>query len=104
VRREAKAAGLALNVALAASAPKALAQTAAPPGATACSGCHAVRAIPGNPVPPIHGRPAEEIVAAMLAYRADERPATVMNRLAKGFSPEEIHAVAAWLSAQPAQR
>ena len=52
-------------------------------------------------MPPIHGRPAEEIAAAMLAYRADERPATVMNRIAKGFSPDEIRAISAWLSAQP---
>ena len=97
-RRKVKAAGLALAV-MAGAAP-ALAETAAPPGATACSGCHAVRAIPSAAMPPIHGRPAEEIAAAMLAYRADERPATVMNRIAKGFSPDEIRAVAAWLSAQ----
>ena len=97
-RREVTAAGLALAV-LAAAAP-ARAETAAPPGAAACSGCHAVRTIPGSAMPPIHGRPAEEIAAAMLAYRADERPATVMNRIAKGFSPDEIRAISAWLSAQ----
>lgn len=78
----------------------AAADTAAPSGATACSGCHSARPIPGSVMPPIHGRPAEEIVAAMLAYRADERPATVMNRIAKGFSAEETRAIAAWLSAQ----
>jgi cytochrome subunit of sulfide dehydrogenase len=97
--RKTKAAGLALAV-MAGAAP-ALAETAVPPGATACSGCHAVRAIPGSAMPPIHGRPADEIVAAMLAYRADERPATVMNRIAKGFSADEIRAISAWLSAQP---
>ena len=97
--RKTQAAGLALAV-MAGAAP-ALAETAVPPGATACSGCHAVRAIPGSAMPPIHGRLADEIVAAMLAYRADERPATVMNRIAKGFSADEIRAISAWLSAQP---
>ena len=91
-----EAAGLALALL---SAP-AFADTAAPPGATACSGCHAMRVTPGSGPPPIHGRPADEIVAALRDYRADERPATVMNRIAKGFSDDESRAIAAWLSAR----
>ena len=41
----------------------------------------------------------DEIVAAMTAFRADRRPSTVMNRIAKGFTDEEIRAIADWLAA-----
>lgn len=66
-----------------------------PPGASTCSGCHAA----GGMVA-ITGRPAAETVAIMAAFRSGARPATLMNRLVKGFSPEEIQAIAAWLEAQ----
>ena len=77
----------------------AAAWAAAPPGAAACSGCHPPAGQSGV-VAPLQGRPAEEIVAAMQAYRAGERAPTVMDRIAKGFSDEEIRAIAAWLEAQ----
>jgi len=40
------------------------------------------------------------MVAAMQAYRSGQRPATVMDRIAKGFSDDEIKAIAAWFRAQ----
>ena len=88
----------ALVILLAAS--PAAAQTAAPAGAAACSGCHP-RAGAGAPaVQPLAGRKPEEIVAAMRAFRSGERSATVMDRIAKGFSDEETRAIAAWISGQ----
>ncbi|MBV8336197.1 MAG: hypothetical protein JO358_12310, partial [Alphaproteobacteria bacterium] len=36
----------------------------------------------------------EEIVAAMQAFRSGERSSTVMGRIAKGFSDDEIRAIA----------
>ncbi len=41
------------------------------------------------------------MVAAMQAFRTGQRPATVMDRIARGFSDDEIKAIAAWFSAQP---
>lgn len=87
---------------VAAGAGDAAALVAAPPGATSCSGCHALRA--ATPVPPIAGRPAAEIVAALDAFRAGTRPASVMNRIAPGFTPEESRAIAEWLSRQEPPR
>jgi cytochrome subunit of sulfide dehydrogenase len=49
-------------------------------------------------VPILNGRPAGEIVSAMEAFRQGGRPATVMDRIAKGFSDAEIAAIAEWLS------
>lgn len=71
-----------------------------PPGASSCSGCHAVNASVETPVPPIRGRTAEEIIAAMVAFRAGKQPATVMDRIAKGFTDDELRPIAAWLAQQ----
>lgn len=88
-------AGLAL---LAASCGASFAQAGAgapPPGATACSGCHAGA---DNAMPSLQGRSASDIEAAMAAYRAGAREATVMDRIAKGFSESETKDIASWLA------
>jgi sulfide dehydrogenase cytochrome subunit len=72
----------------------------APPGASSCSGCHAASTAVQTPVPRLVGRPAVEIVTAMQAFRAGQRPATVMDRIAKGFSEPETASIAAWYAAQ----
>jgi cytochrome c553 len=75
------------------------AQTLAPPGAASCSGCHA-RGRTLGVIVPLAGRSADEIVAVMKAFRSGDRPATVMDRLAKGFTDEEMRAIAAFVSKQ----
>lgn len=67
-----------------------------PPGASACSGCHPTSAGSRAGVPPLAGRNPAEIVAAMQAFRSGQRAATVMDRIAKGFSDAEVEAIAAW--------
>jgi cytochrome c553 len=71
-----------------------------PPGAASCSGCHAMHETASPAIPRIYGRNADEIVAAMTAFRDGSRPSTVMNRIAKGFSDDELRPIAAWLAAQ----
>lgn len=85
-----------------ATAAPAIAQSIAPAGASSCSGCHDAR-IENSAIPPLNGRPATEIVTAMQAFRAGEREATVMGRIAKGFTDDEIRAIATWLN-QRSQR
>jgi len=72
----------------------------APPGAAACSGCHATSRSVGNPVPRLIGRNPTEIVSAMEAFRSGQRPSTVMDRIAKGFTDDEVKAIATWYGAQ----
>ena len=88
---------VALAALLAAAPP--VAWAASPPGASSCGGCHTAPGRPDAAIPSLHGQPAGEIAAAMRAYRAGERPASVMDRIAKGFSDEEIQAIAAWIAA-----
>jgi cytochrome subunit of sulfide dehydrogenase len=71
-----------------------------PPGAAACSGCHAVHEPASSTIPRIYGRDANEIVSMMMAFRDGSRPSTVMNRIAKGFSDDELRPIAAWLATQ----
>jgi cytochrome c553 len=53
-----------------------------------------------TPVPRIAGASADAIVKAMQEFRSGQRPATVMDRIAKGFSDEEVQAIANWYAAQ----
>ena len=71
-----------------------------PPGAAACTGCHPANVGVDTPVPRLAGRNASDIVAAMQAFRSGQKPATVMDRIAKGFTVEEIQAIADWYGAQ----
>jgi cytochrome c553 len=76
-------------------AAPAVALGGSPPGASSCLGCHSVAADDG-PVPALSTLTAEQIVTAMRAFRSGAREATVMDRIAKGFSDEEVHAIAQW--------
>ena len=78
--------------------PAASAET--PPGATSCSGCHPANAGVETAVPRLAGRNAVELVAQMQAFRAGQRPATVMDQIAKGFSDAEVQAIAGWYAEQ----
>jgi sulfide dehydrogenase cytochrome subunit len=73
------------------------AQQIAPPGAEACTGCHG--ALP-TAMPSLAQLKRGEIVAAMAAFRSGAREATVMDRIAKGFSEAETEAIADWFAAQ----
>ena len=72
----------------------------APPGALSCSGCHASTRTGDAAVPRLIGRKPADIVAAMQAFKSGQVPSTVMERIAKGFSDDEVKAIAAWYGAQ----
>ena len=71
-----------------------------PPGAASCSGCHSPGATAASSIPRLYGRNAGDITNAMAGFREGSVPATVMSRIAKGFSNHESRAIAAWLAAQ----
>jgi sulfide dehydrogenase cytochrome subunit len=68
---------------------------------SACFGCHGAAGANRTSIPPIiHGVPAEYIESAMKAFRDGSRPATIMGRIAKGYTDEEITAMANYISSQ----
>jgi sulfide dehydrogenase cytochrome subunit len=87
-----------------ATAPIAAAHAASPeppPGAASCSGCHAAGTKVDTPVPRLAGRKGADIVTEMQAFKTGQKPSTVMDRIAKGFSDAEIQAIADWYAEQP---
>ena len=79
----------------------AMAQELAPPGASACSGCHAPLIRPGAALPPVSALPPQAVAEAMRAFKSGARDSTVMGRIAKGFSDGEIEAIANYLGKKP---
>lgn len=71
-----------------------------PPGAASCTGCHAVNARTKTSVPRIQGRSAADLASAMAEFRSGKRASTVMDRIAKGFTDDEMQPIAAWFAAQ----
>lgn len=86
-----------------ASAAAAQAQQAtAVPGsvlAATCSACHGPKGHSVAEIPPINGRTEQQLLSALLDFKNDRRPATMMNRHAKGFSDDELAAIAREISA-----
>jgi cytochrome subunit of sulfide dehydrogenase len=64
-----------------------------PPGASSCSGCHGQ----SGGIPAIKAKSADEIAAAMLEYRAGQGAPTVMDRISRGFTEQEIRDIASWI-------
>jgi cytochrome subunit of sulfide dehydrogenase len=93
-----KSAAAAIGASLIAAAVVASAEP--PAGAASCSGCHPASTRITSPVPRLIGLDRAAIVRAMQDFRSGQRAATVMDRLAKGFTDDEIQAIAAWYATQ----
>ena len=72
--------------------------------ALSCASCHGTNGASPGSIPRIQGRSAEYIEKAMLQFKAGERPATVMNRIAKGYTNEEIKLLSTYLGNQSASK
>ena len=73
--------------------------------AAACAPCHGTdgHAVPGSPLKPLAGRPSGEIVQALALFKEGRKEATVMQQIARGFTDEEVAAMAEYFSRQPRQ-
>jgi cytochrome c553 len=93
---------LACALTLAALAAHAEDKTARSIAAT-CSGCHGTNGVSAGGIPTLAGVDAERIAGLMREFRDGKRPATVMHQHAKGYTDEQIDAVAAWFAARKAR-
>ena len=48
--------------------------------------------------------PAERLITALAGFKSGALPATVMHQIARGYSDEQVRAIAAYYAAQPAAR
>jgi cytochrome subunit of sulfide dehydrogenase len=65
--------------------------------ADSCAACHGPDGQSPGAMPPLHGRSADFLAQRLKEFKTDQRPGTVMNRLAKGYSDEEIALIATYL-------
>lgn len=65
-----------------------------------CAGCHGTDGKSTGAIPSIAGKSADYIEKAMLDFKAEKRPSTVMSRHAKGYSDEEIKLIAEYFASK----
>ena len=64
-----------------------------------CYVCHGPEGRSAEGVPALMRGQKEFVVRHMIEFKTDRRPATIMNRVAKSYSDEQIAAIADYLAA-----
>lgn len=67
--------------------------------ATTCFQCHGPEGkyVQGNTIPPLAGYPADAMYQQLLNFKSGERSNTIMQRHVKGYSNDELKAIADYL-------
>lgn len=67
--------------------------------AAACFTCHGTdgRSVGGVP-PALAGRSRTELLQALTAFKAGQRPATIMHQQAKGYTDEQLRLIAGYFA------
>jgi cytochrome c553 len=71
--------------------------------AAACANCHGTNGASVQGMPSLAGQSKAYLIERMQEFKAGKRPATIMHQLAKGYSDEQIEALAAYFSEQKAK-
>jgi sulfide dehydrogenase cytochrome subunit len=81
-----------------------IAQAASPSAsmlANTCAGCHGTNGSSVGPASPtIAGISKDYFIETMAAYKSGERPSTIMGRIAKGYTEEEVKLMAGFFAKQ----
>jgi cytochrome c553 len=67
-----------------------------------CAACHGTQGkpAPGSTLAGLAGKPRDELLMAMNQFKQGKKPATVMHQLSKGYTDEELAALADYFSKQ----
>ncbi len=68
--------------------------------AAGCANCHGTNGQAQPGMDALAGVAKDDIVKKMQDFKAGRKPATIMHQLAKGYSDEQIEAIAAYYAAQ----
>jgi cytochrome c553 len=68
--------------------------------AAACANCHGTegRAQPG--IEALAGKDKDEMVQKLMDFKSGRKPATLMHQISKGYTDEQLQAIAAYFAAQ----
>lgn len=58
-----------------------------------CYGCHGADGVSKGSVPSLKGMSESHVVTSMMDFKSGKRPGTIMNRIAKGYTDEQIKAL-----------
>ena len=70
--------------------------------AATCAQCHGTdgRAVEGQALVGLAGLPQDDLLQQLMAFRNDQRPATVMHQITRGYSQQQLETIAAYFAAQ----
>jgi len=69
--------------------------------AATCANCHGTNGqARGDSVAALAGMPAERLIQTFNAYKSGALPATIMHQIAKGYTDDQVKAVAAFFASQ----
>jgi sulfide dehydrogenase cytochrome subunit len=71
--------------------------------AAACANCHGTNGVSQQGMPNLAGQQRTYLVQQMKDFRSGARPATLMHQISKGYTDEQIEALAAFFAAQKAK-
>jgi len=68
--------------------------------AAACANCHGTngRAQPGMEA--LAGKNVDDMTKSLLDFKSGRKPATIMHQISKGYTDDELRAIAAYFAAQ----
>lgn len=69
--------------------------------AATCAHCHGTdgHAVEGEALVRLASLPQDYILTQLMAFRAGQRPATIMHQITKGYSQEQLEALAKYFAA-----
>jgi cytochrome c553 len=70
--------------------------------AASCAQCHGTdgHAVEGQALVRLAGLPKDYTLTQLLAFRTGQRPATIMHQITRGYSQEQLEALAGYFAAQ----
>jgi cytochrome c553 len=68
-----------------------------------CSACHGTngRAVEGSLMDDLAGKPKDDLLRALTQFKEGKKAATLMHQISKGYSGEELNAIAEYFSRLP---
>ena len=66
--------------------------------ALSCTSCHGTHGLSPGAMPTLYGKSLEYIEQTMQEYKSDNRPSTMMHRIAKGYTLEEIRLISKYFA------
>jgi cytochrome subunit of sulfide dehydrogenase len=71
--------------------------------AAACASCHGTNGVSQPGMPSLAGQQRAYLVQQLQDFRTGKRAATIMHQISKGYTDEQIEALAGYLSGQKAR-